>query len=136
MIVDKDFHRAIRLCPREERKRRMTDMQEENDLLRRLNEALSIKIKDLQEDHESPVKMTSKVRSVVKSCSESMNKLVIAGQVSVDEQGKKLWLYRCNCWCTYFASRLMCMQASQNDSRFFKCLPIVLSLAADFTEQN
>ena len=70
----------------------MTDMQEENDLLRRLNEALSIKIKDLQEDHESPVKMTSKVRSVVKSCSESMNKLVIARQVSVDEQGKKLWL--------------------------------------------
>ena len=68
----------------------MTDMQEENDLLRRLNEALSIKIKDLQEDHASPVKLTSKVRSVVKSCSESMNKLVIAGQVSVDEQA--LWL--------------------------------------------
>ena len=36
-------------------------MQEENDLLRRLNEALSIKIKDLQEDHASPVKLTSKV---------------------------------------------------------------------------
>ena len=70
----------------------MTDMQEENDLLRRLNEALSIKIKDLQEDHASPVKLTSKVMSVVRSCSKSMNKLVIAGQVSVDEQGKKLWL--------------------------------------------
>ena len=37
-------------------------MQEENDLLRRLNEALSIKIKDLQEDQASPVKLTSKVR--------------------------------------------------------------------------
>ena len=70
----------------------MTDMQEENDLLRRLNEALSIKIKDLQEDHESPVKLTSKVRSAVESCSKSMNKSVIAGQASIDEQGKKLWL--------------------------------------------
>ena len=76
--------RAIEFYPREERKRRMTDMQEENDLLRRLNEALSIKIKDLQEDHESPVKMTSKVRSVVKSCSKSMNKLVIAGRLLID----------------------------------------------------
>ena len=61
-------------------------MQEENDLLRRLNEALSIKIKDLQEDHASPVKMTSEVRGlrspyqILFPCSTSLNKLVFAGK--------------------------------------------------------
>ena len=47
---------------REERERRRKDLQEENDLLRRLNEALSIKVKDLEEPAGPTKKFTSKVR--------------------------------------------------------------------------
>ena len=47
---------------REERERRRKDLQEENDLLRRLNEALSIKVKDLEDPADPKKKFTSKVR--------------------------------------------------------------------------
>lgn len=46
---------------REKRERARKDMQEENDLLRRLNEALSIKIKDLEDPASPTKKLTSKV---------------------------------------------------------------------------
>ena len=46
---------------REERERSRKDLQEENDLLRRLNEALSIKVKDLEDSATSMKKLPSKV---------------------------------------------------------------------------
>ena len=46
---------------REERERSRKDLQEENDLLRRLNETLSIKIKDLEDPASAGKKLASKV---------------------------------------------------------------------------
>ena len=50
---------------REKRERARKDMQEENDLLRRLNEALSIKIKDLEDPASPTKKLTSMVSPVI-----------------------------------------------------------------------